>query len=72
LAKKENPLRDYAVFSGIAIQMLVIIAGAGWLGNWVDDTYGFDRIFTGIGVLAGVGLSLYVVLIQLKRINRKS
>ena len=72
MENRENLLRNYAVFSGIAIQMLIIIAGLGWLGSWIDERYSFDRIFTAIGVLLGVGLSLYIVLIQLKRINRKS
>ena len=70
MADKENPLRAYAIFSGIAIQMLAIIAGMGWLGSWIDETYNYDRLFTAIGVLAGVGLALYVVLIQLKRVNK--
>ncbi len=70
MARKENPLRAYAIFSGIAIQMLAIIAGIGWLGSYIDDTYHFDKLFTAIGVLVGVGLSLYVVLIQLKRVNK--
>ncbi|SCY34547.1 Putative F0F1-ATPase subunit Ca2+/Mg2+ transporter [Nonlabens sp. Hel1_33_55] len=70
MASRENPLRAYAIFSGIAIQMLAIIGGLAWLGTWLDDRYGYDKLFTAIGVLLGVGLSLYVVLIQLKRINK--
>ena len=50
--------------------MLAIIGGLAWLGTWLDDRYGYDKLFTAIGVLLGVGLSLYVVLIQLKRINK--
>lgn len=72
MGKKENPLRAYAIFSGIAIQMLAIIAGMGWLGGWIDEKYGFDQLFTAIGVLAGVGLALTLVLIQLKRINKNN
>jgi len=69
LGKKENPLRVYAVFSGIAIQMLAIIGGFAYLGTWLDAKYNTDKLITAIGVLAGVGLSLYLVLVQLKRIN---
>ena len=69
LEKEGNPLRTYAIFSGIAIQMLAIIGGFAWLGTWLDEKYHTDEVLTAIGVLAGVGLSLYLVLLQLKRIN---
>jgi multidrug transporter EmrE-like cation transporter len=70
MGNRENPLRAYAIFSGIAIQMLAIIGGFAWLGTWLDERYNFNKVFTAIGVLVGVGFSLYVVLIQLKRINQ--
>jgi hypothetical protein len=68
--KKKSPLRQAAVLSGIAIEMGVIIYLAAQAGIWLDGHYQTDkRLFTAICTIAGVGISLWVVLRQLKRFN---
>lgn len=68
--KEKNPLRQVAVLSGIAIEMGVIIYLAARAGGWLDAYYQTEkRFFTAICTLAGVGISLWVVLRQLKRFN---
>jgi membrane protein DedA with SNARE-associated domain len=68
--KNRHPLRQAAVLSGIAIEMGVIIYLAAQAGMWLDSHYQTDkRLFTAFCTIAGVGISLWVVLRQLKRFN---
>ena len=67
---KDNPLKHVAILSGIAIQMGVIIYLFVKLGKWLDLNYNDgDKLYIIICTLAGVALSLYVVLKQLNRIK---
>lgn len=68
--KGKNPLKQLAVLSGIAVEMGVIIYLAAQAGLWLDAHYQTEkRLFTAICTIAGVGISLWVVLRQLKRLN---
>ncbi|SFR36248.1 Putative F0F1-ATPase subunit Ca2+/Mg2+ transporter [Robiginitalea myxolifaciens] len=63
-------LRNVAVLSGIGIEMGVIIYLAARGGMWLDNHYQTEkRLFTACCVLLGVGISLWVVLKQLRRFN---
>lgn len=70
-AKKENaPLKNWAIYSGIAIQMGVVIFLFVRGGKWLDQTYNDDgKLYTVIGTLAGVALALFLVVRQTKRLN---
>ena len=68
--KEKNPLRQVAVLSGIAVEMGVIIYLAAQAGIWLDAHYQTEkRLFTALCTILGVGISLWVVLKQLKRLN---
>ncbi|MFK2819123.1 AtpZ/AtpI family protein [Flavobacteriaceae sp. LMIT009] len=68
--KKENPLKQVAVLSGIGIQMGVIIYLFVLLGKWLDTNYNNgEKLFIIICTLLGVAASLYVVIKQLNRIK---
>lgn len=68
--KGKNPLKNIAVLSGIGIEMGVIIYLAARGGIWLDEHYAMEkRMFTAIGTILGVAVSIYVVLLQLKRIK---
>lgn len=68
--KGKNPFRQAAVLSGIAVEMGVIIYLAAQAGIWLDSHYQTEkRLFTAISTILGVGISLWVVLKQLKRLN---
>lgn len=68
--KKENPLKQVAVLSGIGIQMGVIIYLFVLLGKWLDTNYNNgEKLFIIICTLLGVAVSLYVVIKQLNRIK---
>ena len=68
--KKGSPLKNVAVLSGIAIEMGVIIYLAARGGMWLDGYFQTEkRLFTAFATMAGVGIALWVVLRQIKRIK---
>ena len=68
---QKNPLRNFAIFSGIAIQMGVTIFLFAWLGRWLDDTYNEgNKLYLIILTLIGVSISIYVVIKQLNQMQQ--
>lgn len=68
--KKEKPLKNIAVLSGIAIQMGVTIYLFVIFGKWLDTKYNNgDKLFIIIMTLLGVAISLYAVIKQVNRIK---
>jgi len=68
--KEKSQLRHAVELSGIAIQMGVIIYLAAQAGIWLDAHYQNEKqVLTAVCTILGVGISLWVVLRQLKRIN---
>lgn len=72
MANKNNDgLRKWALFSGIAIQMGVVIALGSFFGVYLDEKYPNDySAFTVIFSLLGVFLAMYSVIKQLQKINK--
>ncbi|WP_425076446.1 AtpZ/AtpI family protein [Psychroserpens sp. S379A] len=70
--KKDNPLKNAAILSGVAIQMGATIYLFVLLGKWLDVTYNNNqKLFIIICTLLGVTLSLYIVIKQLNKLNNK-
>ncbi|WP_224488234.1 AtpZ/AtpI family protein [Robertkochia flava] len=68
---QKNPLRNFAIFSGIAIQMGVTIFLFAWLGRWLDDTYNNgNKLYLIISTLLGVAIAIYVVIKQLNQAQK--
>ncbi len=64
-------LRKWAVFSGIAIQMGVIIGLGVFLGVTLDKKFPNEySLFTIILSLSGVFLAMYAVIKQLQKFNK--
>jgi ATP synthase protein I len=61
--RSNNPLHDYARYSSIALQMMVIICGGSLGGYWLDKwlKWGFP-IFTLTFSLLSVALAIYLVI----------
>lgn len=58
------------MLSGVAIEMGAIIFLAAQAGIWLDEHFQTEkRLFTALCTIAGVGISLWVVLRQVKRLN---
>lgn len=71
--EKERSLLARAVaLTGIATEMGVIIYLAAKGGLWLDEQAGNDkRIYTAFATILGVAISIWLVLIQLKRLQDK-
>lgn len=68
---QKNPLKNFAIFSGIAIQMGVTIFLFAWLGRWLDDTYNDgNKLYLIISTLLGVAIAIYVVIKQLNQMQK--
>ena len=67
--KLRNTIKTAARFSGSAIQMGIVIYLAVKGGQWLDTHFGTEKVFLPICTLLGVGISIYLVVQQLKKIN---
>ncbi len=67
--KLKNNINTAARLSGSAIQMGVVIYLAVKGGQWLDSHFGTEKVFLPICTLLGVGISIYLVVQQLKKIN---
>lgn len=68
--KPNKPLKNIAIFTGIAAQMGVTIFAGAYLGKWLDTEYPSNKKwFTMIFTLLGVGIALYVTLKQINKYN---
>ncbi len=69
--EKKRRLRNWAMLSGIGFQMGATIFVCAWIGKKLDERFPSNKNWFTIGlVLFGVFASLYIVLKQLKNINK--
>lgn len=67
---QKRPLRNALILTGVAFQMGATIYLFVLLGKWLDTTYNDgQKAYVIIATLAGVGISLYLVVKQLNRLN---
>lgn len=65
-----KPLRNALVLTGVAFQMGATIYLFVLLGKWLDTTYNDgQKLYVIICTLLGVGISLYLVVKQLNKLN---
>ena len=70
--QKHKALKRYAALSGIGLQMGVTIYLFARLGIYLDNLYENEKgWFKVVCVMAGVAISIYFVLSQLRKINDK-
>ena len=66
----KKPLKNALILTGVAFQMGVTIYLFVLLGKWLDTVYNNgDRAYIIVSTFAGVGISLYLTVKQLNRIN---
>lgn len=66
-------LKIWAIFSGLAIQMGVTIGLGAFIGIKLDEQFPNEyTVFTIVFSLLGVFISLYTLIKQLQRINKKN
>lgn len=72
LQKKKEQLNSYARFSGAGFQMLAIITIGVWGGLKLDEIYPNNyQIFTIICSLTSIGVALYHIIKQVKKISKQ-
>jgi F0F1-type ATP synthase assembly protein I len=69
--KDGNGLRKWAIFTGIAMQMGIVIACGVFLGVYLDKKFvNSYSAFTVICSLTGVFLAMYSVIKQVQKFNK--
>lgn len=69
--KPKKPLKKWAVLSGVGLQMGATIFVCAWGGKKLDEHFETQKNWWTIGlVLFGVFASLYVLLKELKYLNK--
>lgn len=69
--RKNKPVNKYLQLTGIAFQMMAIMLVFIWLGRKADENWNSSQTnyYTLLGTLVGLGVSLYLILKQLKNIK---
>ena len=66
----KKPLKNALILTGVAFQMGATIYLFVLLGRWLDTVYNNgNRAYIIVSALVGVGISLYLTVKQLNRIN---
>ncbi|GAA4280170.1 AtpZ/AtpI family protein [Gaetbulibacter aestuarii] len=66
----KKPLKNFAILTGVGLQMGVTIYLFVQLGKWLDATYNDGgKLYLVIMTLLGVAISLYALVKQLNRFN---
>lgn len=66
----KKPLKNALILTGVAFQMGATIYLFVLLGKWLDTTYNEgEKGYVIVATLAGVGISLYLIVKQLNRLN---
>jgi len=64
----ERPLNAYVKYSGLGFQMIAIIGGFAFAGYKIDESAHHQvRWVTAVLSLVGVFVSLYIVIVSLKK-----
>ena len=64
--------KKFLVLTGIAIQMGVTVFLGAYLGKYLDMKYSYSKKwFTMLFTILSIGISIYFILRQLKRINEQ-
>ncbi|MFD0863093.1 AtpZ/AtpI family protein [Sungkyunkwania multivorans] len=69
--KPKRQLNKFIALTGIALQMGITIYLFVRLGKWLDVTYNNgENLYLIITTLVGMGVAIYAVLLQLKRLEK--
>jgi len=68
--KSGSPLRNWAIFSGIGLQMGLIIFLGNALGSWLDKKFQLHFLEETITLIA-VFLAMFMIVYRVNRLNKK-
>lgn len=70
--KKKSPIHQYAVYSNLAFEMGALIALGVFGGHKLDKVLSTSPLFTIICALAGIAISLYLIIRTSLKSQKKS
>ncbi|MFC4766507.1 AtpZ/AtpI family protein [Effusibacillus consociatus] len=65
--KNENPYRAIGLVSAIGTDLALCVLGGVYLGKWIDGEFGTTPIFLMIGLLVGLGVGIYSMMLLIKK-----
>lgn len=69
--KKKSKAGAVLQYSGLGMQIAIIIGGGSYFGRWLDDNYGGEKNWFTLGmVLLSVTLAMAYAIFTLNRINK--
>ncbi len=68
--KEKKALKNWAIFSGIGLQMGLIIFLGNALGSWMDEKFGKSFLEDTITIIA-VFIAMFAVVYRVNRLNNK-
>ena len=71
IGRNKNSVNAYMKYSGMAVQMALIIAVFAWIGVSMDTCTDLNPLFTVIFSLFGVGLAMFVFIRMVLSDNKK-
>ncbi|ODP27357.1 hypothetical protein PTI45_03291 [Paenibacillus nuruki] len=63
-----NPWKAVGLVSVIGIDLAVCTLAGFWFGSWLDKVWNSSGIGTGLGVLAGMILGIFGIVLIIKKI----
>lgn len=71
--KRNGNATKYLRFSGLGIQMGIIIGGFAWLGSYLDDKYNNKTPWWTLGLsLFGVASALYLMIKEVIKMSKEN
>lgn len=65
----QNPIKKYLIFSGIAVEMTLVIGIGAWFGQSADQYFEHEKpIWTLVLMLAGVAISMILLMKRVKNL----
>ncbi len=69
--RQKKPLKNWAVFSGIGLQMGITIFLGNKLGVWLDERYQFNFLEETLTLVA-IFASMYLIIRRVNKLNSDS
>ncbi|MDG4658504.1 AtpZ/AtpI family protein [Ectobacillus antri] len=66
---RRNPLKGYALMTGILSQLVGSILIGIFFGKWIDEKVGTFPLFLIIGLLLGLATGIYAMIMLIQKFN---
>lgn len=71
-SKSKRPYNDYLKYSNLALQIIAMVGGGAWIGNWLDKSLEFKPpVFTLLFSTIAIFASMYWLIKSVQDKNSK-